>query len=215
MIDRSQAQIHAFIQAGGRSSRTGTDKAWLEINGRPMIESVLSAAHPVAASLSIIINSANPNAELYSNLAAKWSARLLYDQHDHKGPLGGIHTALKNCGEGEAALILACDLPFITTEFLSFLCRLHRNPQSTIRNPPAVIVPMDQENRLQPLVAVYDHACLPAIESMIAEGQLKVDRLFEQVQTQFISFDEATEFSATTGLFSNINSLEDYTPIIT
>lgn len=212
MVDGSQNSIQAFVQAGGQSSRMGTDKAWLEINGRAMIEHVLAAAEPVAASLSIVINQANPNADRYSQLAEKWNARLLYDLHDHKGPLGGIHTALKHCGENESALILACDLPFLTTEFLSFLCNAHRsgNLQSPIRNPHYIAVPTDQDGRLQPLAAIYDRTCLPAIEEMLASDRLRVDRLFEQVPTQFISFDEIAALSASGMFFSNLNSPEDY-----
>ena len=206
----SELMIHAFIQAGGRSSRMGTDKAWLEINGRPMIEHALAAAKSVAASLSIVINSTNPNADRYHELANKWKARLLYDLHDHKGPLGGIHTALKACGEHESALILACDLPFITSEFLSFLCNTHQdaNPKSKTQNPKSITVPMDQEGRLQPLVAIYDRACLPAIEEMLAADRLKVDRLFEKVPTQIISFDAIAGFNCSERIFQNMNSNE-------
>jgi len=171
----------------------------------------LAAAEPVAASLSIVINQANPNADRYRELAAKWNARLLYDLHDHKGPLGGIHTALKACGEHESALILACDLPFITSEFLSFLCQQHQavNPKSKIRNPNLITVPTDQEGRQQPLAAIYERACLLAIEEMLAADRLKVDRLFEKVPTQVISFDAIAGFSRAERIFQNMNSNED------
>src|SRR5215210_6020440 len=113
MTNNTEPVAHAFIQAGGRSSRMGTDKAWVEINGQPLIEYVLAAAQPIVGSLSIIINAANSNADRYARLSEHWDARLLDDLHDHQGPLGGIHTALKNCDVGSAALILACDLPFL------------------------------------------------------------------------------------------------------
>ncbi len=189
----------------------GTDKAWVEINERPMIEHVLAAAEPVAASLSIVINQANPNADRYRELADKWNARLLYDLHDHKGPLGGIYTALKACGEQESALILACDLPFITSEFLSLLCNAHQaaNPKSKIQNPKSITVPMNQDDRVQPLVAIYDRACLPAIEEMLAADRLKVDRLFEKVPTQVISFDALSCLNCSDLIFQNMNSNED------
>ncbi|MBP6820947.1 MAG: molybdenum cofactor guanylyltransferase [Acidobacteria bacterium] len=211
MADRSEILVHAFIQAGGRSSRMGTDKAWLEINGRSMVEYVLAAAEPVAASLSIVINQASPNANRYRELAARWNARLLYDLHDHKGPLGGINTALTHCGEHESALILACDLPFITTEFLSFLCKIHQagTQHSALSTPHFITVPTDQEGRLQPLTAIYDQACLPAIEEMLAADRLKVDRLFEKVPTGVISFDAIADFGGSQLLFHNMNSSED------
>ena len=204
--------IQAFIQSGGRSSRMGTDKAWLEINGQPMIEHALAAADPVAASLSIVINRANPNADRYRELAAKWNARLLFDLHDHKGPLGGIHTALKHCGETEAALILACDLPFLTSEFLSFLYKTHHviNPTSNIQHPTSITVPTDQDGRMQPLAAIYDQACLPVIEKMLAADRLKVDRLFEEVPTRVIPFSEIAELDRAERFFLNLNTPADH-----
>ncbi len=215
MADRSEILVHAFIQAGGRSSRMGTDKAWLEISGRPMIEHVLAAAQPVAASLSIVINQTNPNADHYRELAAKWNARLLFDLHDHKGPLGGIHTALKACEENEAGLILACDLPFITTEFLLRLCEIHQagTQHSALSAQHFITVPTDQDDRLQPLAAIYHRACLPAIEEMLAADRLKVDRLFEEVSTQLINLGETVSSPIKKNLFSNLNSPEDYQSI--
>src|SRR5215813_2342513 len=137
-----ESAIRGFIQAGGRSSRMKLDKAWLEIDGVPMIERAVAAAKPAAGRLGIIVNAANPQVERYERLAESCDARLIFDLHEHLGPLGGIHTALAHCGAGESALILACDLPFITTEFLSFLCDIHptRNPQSAIRNPQSITV---------------------------------------------------------------------------
>src|SRR5262245_37890128 len=149
--------IWGFIQAGGRSSRMNLDKAWLEIDGVPMIERTVAAAKLATGRLGIIVNAANPQVERYEKLAESCDAGLIFDLHEHLGPLGGIHTALAHCTTGESALILACDLPFITTEFLSFLCNVHQgeNPQSAIRNPQSITVPLDQSNRLQPLAAIY------------------------------------------------------------
>src|SRR5262245_55147824 len=113
--------VRGFIQAGGRSSRMGQDKSWLEVEGRRLIERVLAAAEPVVEDLSVIINAANPRATDYRLLADGWNARLIHDLQDHRGPLGGIQTALRSCAPGESALILACDLPFLTSEFLALL----------------------------------------------------------------------------------------------
>ena len=203
-MDRPKSALRIFIQAGGRSSRMGTDKAWVEINDRTMLEHVLVAAKPVAASLSIIIHPANPNTARYRRMAEQWNARLLDDLHDHYGPLGGIHTALKACGEGESALVLACDLPFLTAEFLEFLCREHdaRAAQAT--------VPLGCDGRLQPLAAVYDQSCLAAVEERLALQELKVERLFGVVRTERIAFQEFAHLPGARKFFLNINTREDY-----
>ncbi len=205
-----------FVQAGGRSSRMGEDKAWLEIEGRPMIERVIAATRPVVGQLGIIINAANPQVERYERLAESCDAKLLFDLHEHRGPLGGIHTALQyRDREGAAdssALTLACDLPFITTEFLSFLCGIHQPAasQSASRHPQFVTVPLDQSNRLQPLAAIYGQSCQAVIEQMLAANELRVDLLYSRVPARMVNFVEFAHLPNADRFFINLNTPEEY-----
>jgi molybdopterin-guanine dinucleotide biosynthesis protein A len=194
----------AFIQAGGRSSRMGTDKAWFEIEGRPMIEWVLAAAQPIAKDLSIIINPANRRADDYRSLCQRWNAQLLFDLHDHQGPLGGVHTALKNCPPERSALILACDLPFVTTEFLSLLSEIHQNESSELT------LPVDQQGRLQGVAGFYAPACLPAVERLLDEKILRLDRLCPLVKTRRIEYKEFSHLHRAEMLLQNINTPDEY-----
>jgi molybdopterin-guanine dinucleotide biosynthesis protein A len=188
------------------------DKAWLEIDGVPMIERVIAAARPAAGRLGIIVNAANPQVERYERLAESCDARLIFDLHEHLGPLGGIHTALAHSGAGESALILACDLPFITTEFLSFLCNVHKgeNPQSAIRNPQSITVPLDQSNRLQPLAAIYDRPLEAVVSRMLAANEFKVDLLHSRVSTRRVGFAEFAHLRDAERFFINVNAPEEY-----
>jgi molybdopterin-guanine dinucleotide biosynthesis protein A len=205
-----------FIQAGGRSSRMGQDKAWLEIEGRPMIERVIAAAQPVVKRLSIVINATNPQVERYERLAESCDAELLFDLHEHRGPLGGIHTALTHCGANESALILACDLPFITTGFLSFLSDIHQqtNPQSAIRNPQSITVPLDQSLRLQPLAAIYDQSLEVTVEQMLAANDLKVDLLYSRLPVRRVQFAEFAHLPNAERFFINANTSEEYQALL-
>jgi molybdopterin-guanine dinucleotide biosynthesis protein A len=212
MNTEQQSAIKGFIQAGGRSSRMRLDKAWLEIDGVPMIERAVAAAKPAAGSLGIIVNAANPQVERYERLAESCDARLIFDLHERLGPLGGIHTALAHCGAGESALILACDLPFITTEFLSFLCNVHQgeDPQSAIRNPQSITVPLDQSNRLQPLAAIYDQSLEAVVSRMLAANEFKVDLLHSRVSTRRVGFAEFAHLRDAERFFINLNTPEEY-----
>lgn len=192
-------EIHGFVQAGGRSTRMGTDKAWVEIAGRPLLGRVLDAVRPIAARRTIIISADNPNAGRYQTTASDYDANVSYDLHNHLGPLGGIHTALKSCDANETALILACDLPYLTTEFLAFLCQKH------LAGKAQITVPCDQTGRWQPLVALYETSCLPLIETQLATGQLKVDRLFAHAQVQKLAFSDFATLAQATQLFINVN----------
>ena len=193
----------AAIQAGGRSARMGADKAWLMIEGRPMIEHVLTAAQPVADHLVIVLHPKNPNLALYEELAAQWSAELLFDLHDYRGPLGGIETALQHSGNDEVVLMLACDLPFVTTEFLQLLDKIHQAEQADLT------VPLDAEERPQMLAAIYAKACLPHVTAMLAANELKAQLLQGRVLTRNVRWAEYSHLAAVERLLHNINSRED------
>ena len=200
-----QSAIRGFIQAGGRSSRMNRDKAWLEIEGVPMIGRALAAAGPAVNHLGIIVNAANLQIERYENLAESCGAKLIFDIHEHLGPLGGIHTALAHCEDGESALILACDLPFITTEFLSFLRNLHQTG-----NPQSVTVPLDQSDRLQPLAAIYDQSLEVVVGQMLAADEFKVDLLYSRAPTRRVPFADFALLRDAERFFVNVNTPEEY-----
>ncbi|MBO0722277.1 MAG: molybdenum cofactor guanylyltransferase [Blastocatellia bacterium] len=194
----------------------GTDKAWLEIDGRPMIERALLALRPVVESLSLVVNAANPQLSRYQILAESYNVEVIPDRHDHRGPLGGIGTALSHCRKDQfplaaqaapAALILACDMPFITDEFLAFLCDVHQ------REANMLTLPLDGDNRLQPLAGIYAAACLPTVEEMLNEDDLRVDNLCRRIVTRRVAFSEFANLTDAERLFININSMEEYTEL--
>ncbi len=199
-----------FIQAGGKSSRMGSDKAWIEVEGRPMIERALAAAASVADQLGVIINPATQARERYEELSAKWNAQLIADLHDHRGPLGGIHTALchgqiRNEGKTEPAnaLILACDLPFVTTDFLSLLVQIHESEANDFT------APVDRAGTLQPLAAIYSPSCLQPVERLLAANLLRVDRICDLVRTRKVLFEEFAHLPEAKRFLVNINSPAD------
>ena len=192
------------IQAGGRSRRMGSDKAWLPLGGRPLIEHVLAAARPVVERLVIIIDLRSPQAERYRDFAAKSGVEVQPDLHPGIGPLGGIETALAGCSSGESALILACDLPYLSPELLALLRSRHE------QGGAAVTVPVDGDGLLQPLVAVYSEACRPAIADLIGAGLLRVDLLYERVPTLRIAAAEYEDLAGSEKFFTNLNTLDEY-----
>jgi molybdopterin-guanine dinucleotide biosynthesis protein A len=198
----------AAIQAGGRSLRMGADKAWLAIDGRPMIEHVLAAAQNVAERLAVVIHPTNPQRARYEQLAAHWDAALLFDAHDHRGPLGGIETVLQQCGADESALILACDLPFVTAEFLQLLRTIHAAEHNELT------VPLDAEERPQMLAAIYAATCVPQVSARLAAGELKARLLQARVKTRRVRFAEYAHLALAERLLCNINTPAEYQAIV-
>src|SRR6185295_7243253 len=145
-----------FITAGGRSSRMGTDKAWLELDGQAMIEKVIAALAPVASSLAIIAN--RPE---YIRLGLPVFA----DEQSGIGPLEAIRTAMANSAT-PSFLLVSCDLPFVTTDLFRFLL--------SIRGDHQAVVPIGADGKLEPLCAVYRAEVMPIVTKLIAQGERKV-----------------------------------------
>src|SRR5215210_3145272 len=129
--------VAGFVTAGGRSSRMGRDKAWLDVGGQTMIERVISALAPATSSINIIANSAD-----YKRLGFPVFA----DTNIGIGPMEAIRTAIANASTSRVVLV-GCDMPFVTTELFSFLL--------SIVGACEAIVPIGPDGRLEPLCAVY------------------------------------------------------------
>lgn len=181
-----------FVTAGGKSSRMGADKAWLKLDGRPMIEHVIAALTPVVSSVAIIANRAE-----YQRLGFP----VIADTNVDIGPLEAIRTALANSTSSKIILV-ACDLPFITSDLLRFLLSLSGDRQS--------VVPIGSDNRFEPLCAVYSREALPVVEEIIHSGQRRISPLFDRVPTRVVAFDELRHLSGFEQFFENINTIQDY-----
>lgn len=181
-----------FITAGGRSSRMGTDKAWLELGGRAMIEQVIAALAPVTSRLAIIAN--NPE---YARLGLPVFA----DEQTGVGPLEAIRTALVNSATSRIVLV-GCDLPFVSEDLFRFLLNIPGDHQA--------VVPVGADGRLEPLCAIYSAETLPVVRSLIASGERKISLLFDPISTRFVAFDELRHLKGAELFFENINTPQDY-----
>lgn len=186
----------------------GRDKAWLELAGVPLVECVLAAVKPVVDRLMIVSERSHAQSERLENLATRWNARLLFDLHPGNGPLGGIQTSLCQCERSESALILACDLPFLTSEFLAFLRHRHELDGKTIT------VPLDAHGQVQPLTAVYSSDCLEEVVKQLDKGKRRIDLLYECVPTSIVAFDAFAHLDGAKRLFTNLNTPEDFQSLI-
>lgn len=182
----------------------GEDKAWLPLDGRPLIEHALATAKTIADHTTIIISAANPQANRYRELAQQRKAEVFDDLYSFRGPLGGIYTALTLCRPQQAALILACDLPFVTTDFLQLLWQAHRASRAELT------VPLDQHHRVQMLAGIYAPSCRAEIARMLAWDELAADRVGLRVKTRLVAFSEYAHLPAASRVLVNLNTPEQY-----
>ena len=188
------SDLTAFILAGGKSSRMGTDKAFLVLNGRTLLARALDLTRSMTLRVRIVGD------------AAKFApfAPTVEDIFPGCGPLGGIHAALSS-STTELNIILAIDVPFASLALLQYLVtQANAAPQAQVtlaRTPEG----------WQPLCAVYRRDFADAAEQALKQGRYKVDRLFEEGKARVIGAEELEQAGFAQRIFQNLNTPEDLT----
>lgn len=115
-------RIAGYVLAGGQSSRMGTDKALLEIDGVPLFVRAARLLKTVATSTTVV---GHPDRH------AGFGIEIIPCRAvDIAGPsldyMNGIVTALEHT-DARWNLIISADMPYLTVEWLQFLvdCRRH------------------------------------------------------------------------------------------
>jgi molybdopterin-guanine dinucleotide biosynthesis protein A len=206
--------VEAFLLAGGKSSRMGRDKALLELSGAPMIQRTADLLAALVAKTTLVISasqSSNPDNATNTNGTNPYSSfglPLLVDSWPSFGPLGGIATALANA-QSKWCLILACDMPFLTKDWLTFL--LSQSAQIEIEAPKPIDVIIPETTRgLEPLCAIYRSTCAPLLAAALDRGVRKVTDALSDLNLHRITEKEWRKFSPDRNLFGNLNTWQDY-----
>lgn len=191
-----------YVLAGGRSSRMGSDKAFLELcGGETFLNRAVSRLAPICENRTVVLNHSQQNfiEKLPKNI------KCIFDAFENRGAPGGIHAALEDC-KTEYALILAVDLPFITTAAMANLAAIAAESKKV-----AAVVPIQSDGRIQPLCAVYRPAeCLQKLSKLLAETTSVSARDFlALIETRFVEQNELT-IAGNDNLFFNVNRPEDF-----
>jgi molybdopterin-guanine dinucleotide biosynthesis protein A len=184
-----QEKLNGVILAGGKSSRMGSEKGVIEVNGEKMIITLCRLLKPLVSNILIITSNSD-----YQFLGYPLYADLILDS----GPAGGIFTGL-SCSSTDKNLILPCDTPFLTTDFLHYLIEESGHAEIT--------VPV-YKSRIHPLCGVYSKTFLPEWEKRVRNGELKLVELLKHFQVKYLDIDLIPEFDGGR-LFRNINCPED------
>lgn len=188
--------ITGIILCGGKSSRMQTNKALLKLGDKTVIEIVTAKLKSIFNEIFI---SANDSKEYdFLNLP------VVYDIFISKGPLAGIHSALKYSST-EKNFIISCDMPLISVEFIKYLINL--NSEKSILLPKS-------NRRVQQLCGIYSKSVIDEIENIFKlsdkDKNIKgsVYELLERASIEFIDADDLNFYNK--NIFLNMNSPEDY-----
>ncbi len=181
------------LQAGGRSSRMGRDKALVPFQGQTLIEYILEQLRAIEAPVIVITN----RPEDYTFLRLPLFGDLVQDW----GALGGLHAALSHA-RTEFALVLACDMPFINLDYLTYTHRLAAGFD-------AVVPVLGEQQFAEPFRAIYRRSCLGAVERAIAAGSRRMISFLDEVRVRFVTSEEVRQFDPELVSFFNVNTPED------
>lgn len=133
----NKENITGIILAGGKSTRMGTDKGMLELDGKPFIQYSIEALKPLVSNIMIV--SDNPSHD-------KFGLERVDDKFKDAGPVSGIYSGL-DASTMEYNMILSCDIPLITTEVLKKLLHEASNDID--------IIQAESGGKSMPLIALY------------------------------------------------------------
>ena len=183
--------IGGYVLAGGASSRMGTDKALIELGGRPLVELAVAKLQQLCREVRVL--SSKPELACY--------APLVPDVHPGCGPLSGIEAALAH-SRWEWNLIVPVDLPFVPVTFLrswmegvtadtearAAYCEVGGRP-----HPALLLIHRDSKPEITAALKRGEYKLLPVLETAAGTG----------LRVQTLAYAEAE------GWFANINTPED------
>jgi len=185
-------KVTGVIQAGGQSTRMGgRPKALIELGGRPIIERVVAALAPAVDAMLVVTNTP----ELYAFLELP----MIADVYPDHGSLGGIYSGLK-AAAGQAALTVACDMPFLHPEIVKLV--------ASRAGEGDVVIPR-VGTQLETMHAAYGKACLSPIAERLVAGQLKIVDFFARVRVVEIAEADVARFRDPRVAFMNVNTPDE------
>ncbi len=183
--------LTAAVQAGGRSSRMGQDKALLRLGGVPLIQRLLERIRGLCDELLVTTNRPRDYAFL--------GVRLVADEIPDAGALYGLRTALK-AARGDRVLVLACDMPFVSRALLAHMLAVA---------PQADLVVPSWGGMFEPFQAVYARSCLEYVEAALDAGERRVTSFYSRARVLRIEEPELSSLDPEGLSFFNINTPED------
>jgi molybdenum cofactor guanylyltransferase len=183
--------VSGIILAGGKSSRYGSNKALVKVNGARLIERAVAAMKTVFQQVILVTNTPDDYAFL--------ELPMVQDLIKGLGPIGGIYTGLETISE-KAGFFVACDMPFLQEGLLRHMLDVREDFD-------AVIPRMDW--MIEPLHALYTKNCLQVIKASIEAHEYQIVKCLQRLRVRYLEREELLAFDPKLLSFFNINEPKD------
>ena len=160
-----------IVLAGGRSSRMGTPKAWLDWHGAPLLRRVCGLVARGASGPVVVVRA--PGQELPP---LPDGVRVVADEREGRGPMQGILAGLRAV-DADVAFVASVDLPQLHPRFVAAVC-------ARVDGADAAVPVVDGFR--QPLAAAYRAALAPLVAELVDADRLGTASLFERCETRWL-----------------------------
>ncbi len=190
-MTEGDAALSVAILAGGRSRRMGRDKSLLPLAGRPLLAHVIERCAQLQVEMFLVTN--QPAAH------QRFGLPMVSDALPGAGALGGLYTALLYSSTADV-LCVACDMPFLNPILLKEMAQQRGGMDGVV---PVIA------GRPEPLHAVYNRVCIPAISAQIARGDLKLTGFYHHVNLRYVDESWVRQLDPELRSFTNLNTPAD------
>jgi molybdenum cofactor guanylyltransferase len=185
--------ISAAILAGGAGSRfNGRIKPKIVVEGETIIFRILSVLRDIFDEIIIVTN----NPEEFSDFTF---CKLVKDELANRGPLGGIHAAIK-ASSADSVFIFAGDMPYPDRNVILKMIEEYK------RSDFDVLIPKVGEF-IEPLHSIYNHSIINHLEAYLTSGESYAVRNYTELLNAGFLHLENNEIIKRA--FTNINSPSD------
>jgi molybdopterin-guanine dinucleotide biosynthesis protein A len=184
--------VSAILLAGGKSSRLGTDKAKVKLNGESVMIGAI-AEKLLEVSDDIVVSS---NGRRYDDITVP--VRWIEDVKPGAGSLMGLYSGLLAV-KHDYAIAVACDMPFINIELLKYMMSLPRDYDALL---PRI------GDKTEQLHSIYSKSCLPEMERFLESGRLKITAFLDEIDVKFVPEDIINKYDPQHLAFFNVNTAE-------
>lgn len=185
-------KIEGAVLVGGASRRMGTDKAELMLGDQRVVDRLRETLRPLVTRVRLVGRSKDGS-----------GSDCEPDRLPGRGPLGGIHTALKTARE-EAVLIVGCDLPFVSRALLEGLIA------AASETPEADAVVACPSRGPVPVCAIYRARCLAPLQARLESGALRATDFVESLNLRRLGPEELKRLDPEEQALFNMNDPSDY-----
>ena len=186
--------ITGIILAGGKSSRMGSDKGFINLKSKPFIAHIIEAMKPLVN--NIIIVSDNKNYD-------KFGYQRVNDIIKNAGPVAGLYSGLSN-SKTIYNLALSCDIPLIKSFILKRLIEEFDTNYDMIQ--------LQSENKSMPLIAIYKTHCLRTFETQLNKNEKRLRVAVEQLKNKTFTIDsECNQYVKNINTVAQLNEIQHAT----